>query len=82
MAAVALVQQDERGDSELTLEERLNTMMERTPEQFTEARRRILAASRKPRPLPPGKTLEAVVVGRLQDKEREDVMVAALQEIA
>jgi hypothetical protein len=56
-------------------------MLNRTPEQIAADRARILAGSPEPRPLPPGKTLEDVIVGALRDDDSEEEILAALEEI-
>jgi len=68
-------------DSLPTLEERIQAMLNRTPEQIAADRARILAGSPEPRPLPPGKTLEDVIVGALPDDDSEEEILAALEEI-
>lgn len=46
-------------------------MLSRTPEQVREARARLFATARPARPLPPGKTLEDVVVGKWPGDETD-----------
>lgn len=64
-----------------TLEERIKAMRNRTPEQVAEVRERILATSRRARPLPLGKTLEDIIVGSLPDDKSEAEILAALDEL-
>lgn len=66
----------------LKLEDPLEALQNRTPEQIAEDRRRILANARKARPLPPGKTLEDVIVGALSDDKSEEEILLALAEQA
>jgi len=56
---------DEPAEDEPTVEERLAAFERRTPEELARDRERTFAASRPARPLPPGKTLEDVIVGAL-----------------
>lgn len=71
---------DKRLD-EPTVEERLDALMRRTPEEIAEDRRRILAKSRRARPLPPGKTLEDVIVGCLPDDMTDEEVRKALADL-
>ena len=75
------LEEQEDIDSLPTLEERIRAMLSRTPEQIAEARACIFAGSPEPRPLPPGKTLEDVIVGALPDDCTEEEILAALEEI-
>ena len=59
----------------------LDTLRNRTPEEIAEDRKRILAHARKARPLPPGKTLEEVIVGALADDKSEEEIRTALAEL-
>jgi len=54
----------------------------RTPEQIAQDRARVFAAARPARPLPPGKTLEDVVVGKWPGDETEEQILAALDELS
>jgi hypothetical protein len=71
-----------RAKGEPTVEERLQAMMDRTPEEVAADRARLFAAARKARPLPPGKTLEDVVVGAIPGEETEEEIRAALEELS
>jgi len=73
---------DEPADNEPTVEERLTAFERRTPEELARDRERIFAASRPPRPLPPGKTLEDVIVGALPDDKSEQEILEALAELS
>ena len=65
-----------------SFEQRISAMISRTPEQIAEARARVLAGSPEPRPLPPGKSLEEVIVGQLADDRSEAEVLAVLEELS
>lgn len=54
------------------LDKAVAAMTSRTPEQIAESRKRALAASPTPRPLPPGKTLADVVAGKWPGDETDE----------
>jgi len=54
----------------------------RTPEQVAADRARVLALSPPPRPLPPGKTLADVVVGRWPGDETDEQIRDALERLS
>lgn len=64
-----------------TLEERIQAWLNRSPEEIEAARAEVLAASRPPRPLPPGKTLEDVIVGQIPGDETEEELIAMLKDL-
>jgi len=72
----------DKRNAEPTLEERLAAFERRTPEELARDRERIFAASRPARPLPPGKTLEDVIVGALPDDKTEEEIGEALAELS
>ena len=65
-----------------TLEHAVAAMQNRTPEQIAATRARILALTPPPRPLPPGKTLEDVIVGKWPGDETDEQIQAALDELS
>lgn len=81
-AADTQPREDSEAAAALAFEQRINAMKRRTPEQIAEARARVLAGSPEPRPLPPGKTLEEVIVGQLADDRSEAEVLAALEELS
>jgi hypothetical protein len=62
-------------------EKRVYAAINRTPEQLAEARRRAEEDIIPGRPLPPGKTLEDVFVGAIQDNMTEDEVIQALKDL-
>ena len=64
------------------LEEAIRKMTSRTHEEMLASRARILAKSRPPRPLPPGKTLEDVVAGTWPGDETDEEIFRALEELS
>jgi hypothetical protein len=54
----------------------------RTPEEVLAAREAIFAASRLPRPLPPGKTLEDVVCGQWPGDETDEEIRVLIRKIS
>ena len=54
----------------------------RTPEEIAEARARILAISRPPRPLPPGKTWQDVIVGQWPGDETDEEIRVILEDLS
>lgn len=72
----------DQDSAETVLSKSVRTLQERTPEERLLMRNRILAASRLARPLPPGKTLEDVVVGTWPGHESESEVTRALDELS
>jgi len=70
------------GGEESALDRALAAMRNRTPEQIAEMRERVLAATRPPRSLPPGKTLADVIVGKWPGNETDEQIQAALEELS
>ena len=64
------------------LEEEIEWLTNRTPEEIEEARRRLNAASRPPRPLPEGKTLSDMVCGTWPGDETDEEIAEALQRLS
>lgn len=64
------------------LDQAIAAMTNRTPEQIVEKRDRLLATSPPPRPLPPGKTLEDVFVGKWPGNETDAQIQAALEDLS
>ena len=64
------------------IEQEIRRLTDRTPEQVVADRERIMAASRPPRPLPPGKTLADVVVGSWPGDETDEQVRKALEELS
>jgi hypothetical protein len=69
----------ERGNA---LDQAIARMRNRTPEEIAAMRERVLAVTPPPRPLPPGKTLEEVIVGRWPGDETDEQIEAALDELS
>ena len=65
-----------------TYEEALTQAEYRTPEEIAEARSRVLKASPCPRELPPGKTLEDIVMGHWPSDETDEQIFDALQKLS
>lgn len=64
------------------LEEAIRRWNARTPEQVQADREEVLAGSKKPRPLPPGKTLDDMVRGKWPGDETDEQIQAALEELS
>jgi hypothetical protein len=64
------------------LQEAIDAWNQRTPEQIAADRADVLAGSRKPRPLPPGKTLNDVFAGAWPGDETDEQIFAALEELS
>lgn len=62
--------------------EAMARLMNRTPEEIEAARAAIFAASRPPRPLPPGKTLEDVVCGQWPGDETDEEIRDLIRKIS
>jgi hypothetical protein len=62
--------------------EAMARLMNRTPEEIEADREKAFAASRPPRPLPPGKTLEDVVCGQWPGDETDDEIRDLLRKIS
>ncbi|MDX2045015.1 MAG: hypothetical protein SF097_27635 [Acidobacteriota bacterium] len=58
------------------------SLLNRTPEEIEQARERIFAASRPPRPLPEGKTLEDVLRGQWPGDETDEQVFEALRKLS
>lgn len=69
------------GSNVQTLEQQVHAWLNRTPEEVEAGRAELLASSREPRPLPPGKTLEEVVVGQVPGSETEEEIIALLKDL-
>lgn len=63
-----------------TLEERMQAWQNRSPEEIEAARAELELTVRKARPLPPGKTLEDVIVGQIPGDETEEEITALLKD--
>lgn len=55
-------------------------MKNRTPEEIEQVRA-LSMGGHTPRPLPPGKTLEDVIVGALPDDEDDTVIIALIEDM-
>jgi predicted DNA-binding antitoxin AbrB/MazE fold protein len=64
------------------LERAIQRIQSRTPQQIEADRQRLLASSRPPRPLPPGKTLADVVVGTWPGDETDEEINAELEKLS
>jgi hypothetical protein len=67
---------------ESVLEQSLREILHRTPEEKAMMREALLAAARPAKPLPEGKTLEDMVVGKWPGDETDEVIEAALRELS
>lgn len=65
-----------------TYEQALTEALYRSPDEIAEARSRVLKASPPPRELPPGNTLEDVVMGRWPSDETDEQIFDALQKLS
>ena len=65
-----------------TLESAIMRLTGRDPSEKTALRERILNAIPPPTPLPPGKTLEDVVMGQWPGDESDEVIFAALEKLS
>ena len=66
----------------LTFEEALAQVTNRTPEEVTAARDRLILASPPPRELPEGKSLEDVVMGKWPGDETDEQILEALRTLS
>ncbi len=57
-------------------------LLNRTPEEIEAARARIFKASRPPRPLPEGQTLEDVLAGQWPGDETDEQVYEALRKLS
>ena len=64
------------------LAEAIAELLNQTPEKMEQARARILAASRPPRPLPEGKTLGDVLLGQWPGDETDEQVFEALRKLS
>jgi len=64
------------------LQEAIDRMNNRTPEQILADRAEIFANSPTPTPIPPGKTFEDMVVGRWPGDETDEQIRVALEELS
>jgi hypothetical protein len=69
-------------ESNPALMEAIARMSNRTEEEVLADRARIMAKSRKPRPLPEGKTLDDVVRGKWPGDETDEEILKALEELS
>jgi hypothetical protein len=65
-----------------SLDEAVRDALTRTHEQMLADRAEVLAGSRKPTPLPPGKTLDDMVRGKWPGDETDEQIRAALEELS
>lgn len=70
------------GGEDTPLGRGIKEMLARTPEQVREARARLLATARPACPLPPGKTLEDVIVGKWPGDETDEEIARALEDLS
>jgi hypothetical protein len=67
----------------LTFEEKVQAVLNRTPEERDAMHQQAQANIRPGRPLPPGKTWQDVFVGSMADVEQdEDEILKALEELS
>ena len=65
-----------------SLDEAIARIINRTPEERAAARAKLLQARRPARPLPPGKTLEDVVLGQWPGDESDEEVARALERLS
>jgi hypothetical protein len=70
------------GAESTTLETAIARLKSRDPREKAALRERILSAIPPPMPLPPGKTLEDVVMGQWPGDESDEVVFAALEKLS
>ena len=63
-------------------EEALAHALNRTPEAIAQARARLLQASKAPRELPEGKTLEDVIMGQWPGDKTDEQILEALEKLS
>lgn len=64
------------------LEKAVARLLNRTPQEVEAARARLFKASRPPRPLPEGKTLEDVLAGQWPGDETDEQVYEALRKLS
>ena len=64
------------------LDKSIARIANRTPAERAAARARLLKASRPARPLPPGKTLEDVVLGQWPGEESDEEVARTLERLS
>ena len=64
------------------LDEAVRAALARSPEQILADHAEVLAGSRKPTALPPGKTLDDMVMGKWPGDETDEEIRAALEELS
>lgn len=69
---------DAENESRYSLEAAITKLNNRTEEEIDTARRRILATSKKPLPLPAGETLADVIMGQWPGQETDKEIHEAL----
>ena len=76
--------QDETRSTEpnAALQEALDRIANRTPEQKLADRERLMKTARKGRPLPEGKTIHDVLVGQWPGDETDEQILKALDELS
>lgn len=79
---VYIAQLIERTSPPTPLDQALQTLISRTPEQRSALRAQVMAASRPARPLPQGKSLEDMVVGSWPGDESDSLVTEALKELS
>jgi hypothetical protein len=66
----------------LPMAEYISYMKNRTPEQIAATRERLRVGTTPPRPLPPGKTLEDVIVGQVDFGVSDEELARILKEVS
>jgi hypothetical protein len=69
-------------DRPIPIDEAISAYLNRSPEEKAAARARVLASVQPGRPLPPGKTLRDVIVGKWPGNETDEEIAAALEELS
>jgi hypothetical protein len=64
------------------LQKAIAKLLNRTPAEVEAARARLFKASRPPRPLPEGKTLEDILVGQWPGDETDEQVYEALRKLS
>lgn len=79
--SVVVVEDDDDNDPD-ALAKAMAKLLNRTPEEIEQARERIFATSRPPRPLPEGKTLGDVLLGQWPGDETDEQVFEALRKLS
>jgi len=79
---VEIIRLDPPSEPNEAVREYIERIANRTPEEIEANRVASIAASPKPRPLPPGKTLADVMCGKWPGDETDEQVLDALEEMS